>query len=359
MVIARTLLAVSLASVFVGCADRNAPVGTPIERVWESPAPATPATPPAVAATSQPASAPAGVATSLPADDVLAVVNGVAISRRQVDRELLEAYGLDLIEQHVLLAAARQRLTEMGLSVTKADITAAHEDALKRLASPLGGDEQLLDRAAAERLLDEFLVAKNISRTQWQRRMEQQACLKAIAAVEVAKMPISESMLREEYALEYGERVQIRHIQVSSLEAVSRVRAQLAAGKDFELVARQLSENQITAARGGLMPPFTRNDTAVPPLVREAAFTLEPSQVSPAINESTWFHILRLERKFPASTVGFENVDQQALTAQLRDRLTRQRMEVLERELFKSAAVDIRDPGLNKQFREQHRRTKQ
>jgi hypothetical protein len=41
------------------------------------------------------------------------------------------------------------------------------------------------------------------------------------------------------------------------------------------------------------------------------------------------------------------------------DRLTRQRMEDLEAELFRNAAVDIRDVNLSRQFRDKHRTQQQ
>lgn len=369
----------------IGCTSNQPPAGTPVERMWESPAPAQPAPGTADAATVSPsplsttASRPAAAASQPGADplDIIAVVNGIPIGRAVMADELIRSHGLPLLEQMILLIAARQRAHDMGLSVTQKDIAAAYEDALKRLSTPVGAPDELpLDRAAAEKLLDEFLVAKNISRSEWERRMEQQAYMHKIAASEAAKIPISPSMLREQYALEYGQRVQIRHIQVSSLAAVQRVREALSGAavnastatqpaasasrpaptrNDFELVARKLSENQITASRGGLMAPFTRSDPSVPPLLREAAFSLQPGQISPAINEGTWYHLLRLERLFPASEVGFENVDAESLKAHLLERLTAQRQDALEAELFRAASVDVRDIELGRQFRSRHR----
>ncbi len=351
-------------AVLTGCATEPKSTGTPIETVWESPATKPAPAPPAAAAeqpasASQPASETAAPAFADPAE-VIARVNGRAIARGELAEMLIDSHGLSVLEQLVLLTAARQRAAEMSLTVSAADITAAQDDALRRLASPVGNpDEQPLDRQVAERLLDELLVAKNVSRSEWDRRMEQQAYLRKIAAAEVEKMTVTPEMLKQEYALAYGERVQIRHIQVSSLDAVRRVRDQLEARKDFELVARESSENQITAARGGLMPPFTHNDQAVTPLIREAAFSLTVGQVSPAINEGNWYHIIRLERRFPASEVGFENVDQNALRRRLLDRLIQQRQTTLEAELFSAAVVDITDRELRRQFRLRHEKPPQ
>jgi foldase protein PrsA len=304
---------------------------------------------------SAPASAPSGDGAVIPADDVLAYVEGTPITRSFAGEELIRTHGLSLMQQMVLLIAARHRAQQLGLKVTPADIQAAHDDALKRIATPIGSGDLPLDRTTAERLLNEFLLAKNIARSEWDRRMEQRAYMRKIAEAEVDGSTLTDQMLREEHALQHGERVQVRHIQVASLEAESRVRQELAAGKDFELVARQMSENQVTAARGGLMAPFSENDPSVTPLIRQAAFQLKAGELSPAVHENDWYHILRLERRIPASGEGYENADKTELRARLRQRLVSARMNELETELFNKAKVEIRDRDLRRQFEQQRR----
>lgn len=351
------LLALVSAVATAGCARPAQPAGTPVEQAWENqvvPPARDPAT--AVAADSPVTTGPADAADLVEADGIVAVVNGTPIARRRMVRMLVEGHGLALLQQMILLAAAQQKAAELNLQVTAADVAAAHEDALRRISMPIAAQAAPLDRPAAERLLDEFLAAKNISRGEWDLRMQQRAYLRKLAEAEIEKVALTDVMLREEYLLTYGERVQVRHIQVPSLAAVDRVRAALTEGRDFAAVARELSENQVTGANGGLMPPFTRNDTAVPPLLREAAFALRAGEPSAPVQVDSWFHILKLERRFPASEVKYENADREALRRRLTDRLVRQRQETLEEELFRAATVDIRDETLRKQFAERFRR---
>jgi parvulin-like peptidyl-prolyl isomerase len=103
------------------------------------------------------------------------------------------------------------------------------------------------------------------------------------------------------------------------------------------------------------MPPFTRHDGAVPPLIRDKAFSLKPGETSAPLREGAWYHIIKIERTFPASGVGFENVEAETLRKRLTDRLTRQRIDALDAELFQSARIQIRNPRLEKKFREKHR----
>lgn len=359
----RFVAAAGVAVWWLGCTTQERPAGTPVEQVLESPRKPGAARPPPAQAASSPLlgsvspgdAVPEGVPATQPGG-ILAVVNGVPIPRSEVEHLLFECHGLGMLENLILLNVAKQRAGELMLTVTAADVAAAHQDALRRLASPLGDQGgRSIDVQTAQTLLEQFLAAKNISDREWRLRMEQRAYLAKIAAAEVGKMEVTEKMLREEYALTYGEKVQVRHMQLGSLAAVTRAKAMLAAGKEFELVARQMSENEFNAARGGLVSPFTRNDPGIPPLIRETAFGLKEGEVSTAVHEQNTYHLVKLEKRFPAGKVAFENTNQEALRKSLVDRLIRLRQESLEGELLQSAAVDIRDPALRQAFALKHR----
>jgi parvulin-like peptidyl-prolyl isomerase len=363
--LSRILLCLAL----LGACTQEPPAGSPVERVWESPPPAQLAEeePAPVAVAPAATSIDPGVTATQPVyaaapEDVpaqtaapVAVVNGESIDQARLVDMLMESHGLAVLEQLILLTAARQKAASLSLTITPRDIEEAEDEALRRIATPVGDPEALsLDRPAAEKLLAEFLQLKGLSRKEWMCRMEQRAYLGKIARAEVDAMEITEQTLRDEYALAYGERVQIRHIQTASRDAINRAAAMLASSS-FEEAAREFSENAITREQGGLMPPFTRHDGAVPPLIRDKAFSMSPGETSPPMREGTWYHIIRLERKFPASSVGFENVEPDTLRDRLKDRLIRQRTDELDVELFQAARIQIRHPRLERQFREKHR----
>lgn len=339
----------------VGCTEPAGPQATPVQQRWEAPR-AEPSVPPVARdPETQSEVRDPGTPSSAPAGSPIAMVNGRPIARDRFMALLVECHGLRVLECLVHLEAARQRAAEMGLSVTEADIAAAHSNALNRLASPVNGPEQeTLDEAVARRLLEQFLEAKNISRREWDLRMEHRAYLARIARAEVETLEITEPMLRQEYERLYGPRVRVRHIQLSSMAAVRRARALLAT-EAFETVARRMSENDLTAARGGLLPPFTQNDPTVPPAIREMAFRLEVGEVSPAVSEQNMFHLIKLEERIAATGRRFESADHDALRRSLRDRLVAQRIDDLDVELFDQAAIDIRDPVLRAQFQRAHR----
>jgi hypothetical protein len=107
-----------------------------------------------------------------------------------------------------------------------------------------------------------------------------------------------------------GERVRARHIlllfpenageaerdSVWALAAELRDRAR--AGEDFAAMAERYSDDEGSAVRGGDLNFFGR-DLMVPPF-EEAAFALEPGEVSDVVETQYGLHVIRLEeREFP------------------------------------------------------------
>ena len=72
-----------------------------------------------------------------------------------------------------------------------------------------------------------------------------------------------------------------------ALDILFRVRK----GEDFESLARELSEDQFTASRGGTLPPISRGQTV--PEFEEVAFTLKVGEVSDVVQTEFGFHILK------------------------------------------------------------------
>lgn len=346
------LTSISMMTFLAACDQGPRSSGTPLSRAWESPEPQggsgdVGGDAPGSTTSTRPA------AESTPSREIetIAEVNGEPIDKAELFEMLVESHGVDCLEQLILLTAGRQKLREQSLVVTELDIRAAHAEALRRLSTPIvNPGAPPLTREQAERLLEQFLAAKRISRREWDARMEQRAMLRKLARASIEAADVSEELLRKEYELAYGEKVQVRHIQVGSLARAAEVRAELAEGRDFELLARQMSENEFTAAQGGLTRPFTRDDPGVTPLMREVAFRLEPGQVSDPVRDGEVYHVIRMERRFPPSGVGFENANREELRQRVLERLIAQREQELELELLREADVEIRHPELAREF---------
>jgi hypothetical protein len=109
----------------------------------------------------------------LPADrdapgSPIATVNGESILRGDLIRLLLESRGVGILEQLIGLKTASRAATERGIVVTQGDLDREHERALRGLSDPLSSiTPDLSDREAAERLLDEVLTERGMSRDEF------------------------------------------------------------------------------------------------------------------------------------------------------------------------------------------------
>ena len=158
---------------------------------------------------------------------------------------------------------------------------------------------------------------------------------------------------QEEFNRTFGERVQVRHVQLATRAEVSRVRDQLDAGASFGELARKYSANQASAQEGGLLEPFSKDDDRLPELFRETAFALSPGEISEAVHIGEWYHLMLLEKIIPPRQRDFQEVRDQ-LEQRLRDRLTEPAMFELYERLFQTANIEIYDRVLREAFEKKH-----
>lgn len=205
-----------------------------------------------------------------------------------------------------------------------------------------------MDEAAKRRALQTLLEQRGLSLAEFRLSMERNAHLRKLVEQSVV---ITEQTLREEYSRTYGEKVQVRHIQVAESSDLNEVLNRLNRGDDFAVVARELSRNPESAAKGGELPAFAFDEASIPPVLREAAFALKPGEVSSPIRVEKWFHILKLERRIAPENVRFEDVKPQVEQA-LRERVIPQEMNRKATELYQQAKIKVIDAKLRDQYEE-------
>lgn len=98
--------------------------------------------------------------------------------------------------------------------------------------------------------------------------------------------------------------VRARHILVPDEEAARAVVARLAAGEEFEAVAREASQDPGSAASGGDLGYFTRQRMVAP--FAEAAFALEAGQVSDPVQTQFGWHVIKVEDRRAQELPAFE-----------------------------------------------------
>jgi hypothetical protein len=176
------------------------------------------------------------------------------------------------------------------------------------------------------------------------------ATLRKIAEPQVEKA-ITDEKVHEAFRIQYGEKAVVRHIQTNNLADLNEARRRLAAGEPFETVAKEMSTNHLTAAVGGELPAFTRNNTTFPQSFRDAAFSLKVGEVSDAVQADGAYHLIKLEQLIEPKAVKFEDV-KEAVRKDLRERLIEVAVRNQRRELGQEALtkLTILDPVLKEQF---------
>lgn len=280
--------------------------------------------------------------------DALAIVNGQSISRKELLDELIETHGLAVLQQMIGLDLAKQETQRRGLHVAAEDIQAQFDRALAEIVPASDAQGVALNAESKQQALQTILQQRCLTMPEFMMAMERNAHLRKLVE---ADFKVDEPTLREEFARLYGEKVEVRHIQVAAnyTRALNEALDLLARGVDFADVAQRVSINQQTAARGGLMEPFTFTNQDIPAGMRDYAFSLSVGQISAPLQTGQYVHILKLERRLPPEDVRFEDVRQE-VERQLRARVERKKMNEMITRLFQQAKIRVLEPKLKVDF---------
>ncbi len=106
--------------------------------------------------------------------------------------------------------------------------------------------------------------------------------------------------------------VRARHILVETEEEAKKVFARVKGGEDFAKVAADVSKDPGSKTDGGDLGFFSK-DRMVEPFA-EAAFKLEPGQISEPVKSQFGWHVIRVEEKRTKPIPAFEEMKEQIET---------------------------------------------
>ncbi len=151
------------------------------------------------------------------------------------------------------------------------------------------------------------------------------------------------------------ERVKVRHILIKTLEKPKdqeealRKKAedllkQIKGGADFAELAKKNSEDTVSAAKGGDLDWVARGQTVKP--FEDAAFGLQPKQISDIVKSEFGFHIIQTMEKEPARLRPFEEVKDQIAKEQVKQQVYDRMQQIADQ----VRAALLKNPGAAEQL---------
>ena len=277
------------------------------------------------------AESPSATAPQESGGAVMAYVNGRPIYMEQLHDLLIRDKGMEKARYLVDVELVNQAAAKQDLSADDEETAAEHAETLKEWFPSVSQAGQ------RERLLEPLLMRGGISRRQWRMTMRLNVLLSKLALPHVQ---ISDTELQAEFKEQYGRRVVVRHIQLSSVSQVQEIIEKLRAGADFADLARNVSENPYTAVQGGLVPPIGPRSEGFAPAFRKAARAMKKvGEISDPIQVQTVFHILYLEKIIEPQDVQYEDVKDSLAHAVRARKLRRLRRRILA-DLNRNATIE-------------------
>ncbi len=234
-------------------------------------------------------------------------------------------------------------------TITEGDLAFAAEDLGQDLANVPVGDRRafLLTVLIDMKVMANAARAAQMDQTElFQRRLtylEERALRRAYFA-EVISAAVTPEALQAAYdAMIAGyqpeEEVRARHILVATEADALALKAEIDAGASFEQLATENSMDPSGAQNGGDLGFFGRG-MMVPPF-EQAAFALEPGQVSAPVQSQFGWHIIRLEERRQSAPPTM-----QQLGPQLEQQLLFSTFDEIVGGLKAAANINIPDPAL-------------
>ncbi|WP_149495966.1 peptidylprolyl isomerase [Roseiconus lacunae] len=274
------------------------------------------------------------------ANPVVAVVNADPITRQMLADATLARYGdsvLDnvIINRQLILEACNDR----GMQVSQAEVS----EEIGRLATKFGFSVQdYLKLLQDERNIDPGRYGREII---WP-----MLALRKLVADQVE--PTEEEFNRA-YVAQYGEAVKCRMIMVADQQKAQMLHREAVANpSNFATLAKQNSDDEVSASVGGLIPPIRRymGDSRI----EEAAFALEKNEISPILQVGDQWMFVQAVRRMPATVPNAQAMP--AIREQINDRIRDQKMKTAATELFTQLQRDANvvkvfgDESLEKQY---------
>ena len=302
---------------------------------------------------------PALAAEKQASADKVAVVNGSVITSRELDREL---------------GRAKEQLLQLGRPVTDDQLSEMRKRMLDNLiAYELLYQEskkqgvKVADAAVDERIdelkkqypdegeFKQMLSSSDLTEADLKSYIKRGMAIQQLVDNRIVqKITVSDKKVRDYYdsnleRFKQPEQVRASHIlakvdpgadesqKAEARKQIEKIQKELKKGGDFAALAKEHSACP-SSAQGGDLGYFARGQMVKP--FEDAAFALEPGQVSDIVETKFGYHLIKVTDKKPPSTIPFDEVKDR-IAEHMKQEQTREKVLAYVEELRGKAKVEI------------------
>lgn len=132
------------------------------------------------------------------------------------------------------------------------------------------------------------------------------------------------------------EEVRARHVLVENEDEAKKIAARVKGGEDFAKVAGEVSKDPGSKTDGGDLGFFTKERMVAP--FAEAAFKMQPGQVSDPVKSQFGWHVIRVEERRAKAAPSFDEMKEQ-----IESYLTRKAQQEIVLKLRQAAKIERLD----------------
>jgi parvulin-like peptidyl-prolyl isomerase len=277
-----------------GCASPVEETSLPQTPTPVMPTPKVSATPPSTPQASATPQPTPRIPTTTPDRPLAAMVNGQPIFLADYQEEMarfeaaMAEQGLDLESEDgkATLAQMRHQVLDSMIEQVLIEQAAAQESVAISEEELEATIQQNIEEGGGQASFEEWLQTSGLTYEDFKEEIRFQLLAMTIFEQVTGSVPTA------------AEQVHARHILVEAVEEAQAILTRLRGGEDFAALARQYSQDQNTKEAGGDLGFFHRG-LLILPEVEEAAFALQPGQISEVVRSQFGYHIVQVLEKTP------------------------------------------------------------
>ena len=264
----------------------------------------------------------------------VAIVGGQRLERSSLSAALAEAAGAVVLEETVLDAALAREIGAPLSTIGREDLDRERRNVLAMMIAESGMTE-----AEAIDQLERSRVARGLGPHRFDALLRRNVALRRSVASDIVVTPDELRLARD---VNFGDRVRAHLIVVRSEREAEQLRQRLAAGADFEALAKSRSIDP-SGAQGGLIPSVSWQDPVLPLPLQAALRTTEPGQLSAVIAMDGGSAIVRVDQRLGATG---SSISDSELESRIRLRKERVAMDATANRLLAATSVTVFDESL-------------